>query len=60
MRSGELNAGLLRADCMKQLKISENLFPEIARFLLQVFMDKSAEGRSKSIGNTMTVQRNPP
>ena len=32
-------------------------FPEIPRFLLQVFMDKSAEGRSKSIGNTMTAKK---
>ena len=35
-------------------------FPVFRRISLHTIMDKSAEGRLKSIGNTTTVQGNPP
>ena len=35
-------------------------FPVFRRISLHAVMDKSAEGRLKSIGNTTTVQGNPP
>ena len=47
--------------CIKQLKIKWEFlqpFPVFQRIFWQAIMDKSTEGRLKSIGNTMTVRKN--
>ena len=52
-----------RAGCINQLKIKRKIlqpFPVLRRIFLPAIMDKSTEGRLKSIGNIMTVRRNLP